>query len=74
VRISVRDQMPGIPEAELSKLFQPFGRTSVRGTSGEVRTGLGLMIAKRIIEGHGGMISFESQVGVGSMSTFTLPV
>jgi signal transduction histidine kinase len=73
VRISVRDQGLGIPEAERAKLFQPFGRTSVRSTAGERSTGLGLAISRRIVEGHGGRIWVESQVGVGSVFLFTLP-
>ena len=73
VRISVRDQGPGIPEAERGKLFQPFGRTSVRSTDGERSTGLGLAISRRIVEGHGGRIWLESQAGVGSVFLFTLP-
>jgi two-component system, sensor histidine kinase len=71
--ISVRDQGPGIPETEREKLFQPFGRTSVRGTASERSTGLGLAIARKIVEGHGGRIWMESQVGVGSVFLFTLP-
>ncbi len=73
VRIEVRDQGPGIPEAERGKLFQPFGKTSVRGTAGEKSTGLGLAIARKIVEDHGGRIQVESQVGVGSVFAFTLP-
>ena len=71
--ISIRDQGPGISEAEQVKLFQPFGRTSVRSTAGERSTGLGLAISRKIVEGHGGRIWVESQVGVGSMFLFTLP-
>ncbi len=73
VRIAVRDQGPGIPEGEHSKLFQPFGKTSVRSTSGESSTGLGLAIVRKIVEGHGGRIWVESLVGVGSVFIFTLP-
>jgi len=73
VLISVRDQGPGIPETERDKLFQPFGRTSVRSTASERSTGLGLAIARKIVEGHGGRIWLESQVGVGSVFRFTLP-
>jgi signal transduction histidine kinase len=73
VLISVRDKGPGIPEAEQAKLFQPFGRTTVRSTAGERSTGLGLVISRRIVEGHGGRIWVESQVGVGSVFLFTLP-
>jgi two-component system, OmpR family, sensor kinase len=73
MRIEVRDQGPGIPEEERGKLFQPFGRTSVRSTAGESSTGLGLAIVRKIVEGHGGRIWVESRVGVGSAFLFTLP-
>jgi two-component system OmpR family sensor kinase len=73
VRIAVRDQGPGIPDSERGKLFQPFGKTSVRSTAGESSTGLGLAIVRKIVEGHGGRIWVESQVGVGSVFLFTLP-
>jgi len=73
VLISVHDQGPGIAEAERVKLFQPFGRTSVRSTAGERSTGLGLAISRRIVEAHGGHIWMESQVGLGSVFLFTLP-
>jgi signal transduction histidine kinase len=73
VLISVRDQGPGISEEEHAKLFQPFGITSVRATAGERSTGLGLAISRKIVEGHGGRIRVESQIGVGSVFLFTLP-
>jgi PAS domain S-box-containing protein len=73
ILISVRDHGPGIPEAEQVKLFQPFGRTSIRSTAGERSTGLGLAISRKIVEGHGGRIWVESKVGVGSTFLFTLP-
>ena len=68
----VTDQGPGIPAEELSKLFQPFQRTSVRATGGERSTGLGLAITKRILEGHDGCIKVHTQVGRGA--TFSLEV
>ena len=74
VTVAVTDQGQGIPEADLSKLFKPFGRTSVAATGGEQSTGLGLAIARKIIEGHGGQIGVSSQVGSGSVFHFTLPV
>jgi PAS domain S-box-containing protein len=73
VIVSVQDQGPGIPEAERDKLFQLYGRTSVRSTTGELSTGLGLAISRKIVEGHGGHIWVKSQVGVGSVFLFTLP-
>ena len=72
--ISVRDRGPGISEAERAQLFQPFGRTSARGTAGERSTGLGLAIAQTIVEEHGGHIQVESLPGVGSLFFFTLPI
>ena len=74
VMIAVQDQGQGIPAREVDKLFTDFGRTSVRPTGGERSTGLGLAIVKRMVEAHGGRIWVESQVGVGSTFTFTLPL
>ena len=73
VKVSVQDQGQGVPESELGKLFQPFGKTTVRSTAGESSTGLGLAIVRRIVEGHGGKIWVESKVGTGSTFIFTLP-
>ena len=74
VAISVADQGQGIPREEISKMFQYFGRTSILPTAGEKSTGLGLAIAKRMVEAHGGKIKGESQPGKGSTFTFTLPL
>jgi len=72
--VAVRDQGQGIPAADLSKLFKPFSKTSVRSTAGEHSTGLGLAIVRNIVEGHGGRIWVESEVGRGSTFSFTLPL
>lgn len=74
VTLAVQDEGQGIPAKDLSKLFQPFSKTSVRTTDGEESTGLGLAIVRRIVEGHGGRIWVESEVGKGSTFSFTLPV
>jgi signal transduction histidine kinase len=74
VHVAVSDQGQGIPAHEISKIFSFFTKTSVRPTAGESSTGLGLAIAKRMIETHGGKIWVESQPGVGTTFTFTLPV
>ena len=73
VETIVADQGPGIPEDELHKLFQPFQRTSVQATGKEKSTGLGLAICKNIIEAHGGTISVESELGTGSVFSYSIP-
>ncbi len=74
VEISVADQGQGIPEDEISKIFKEFSKTSVRPTAGEKSTGLGLAIAKKIIEAHQGTISVASKVGKGTTFMITLPL
>jgi signal transduction histidine kinase len=74
VIVSVKDSGQGIPENEISQLFKPFQKTSVKSTGGEKSTGLGLVIARNIIRSHSGDISVESIVGKGSTFTFTLPI
>ncbi|MDN5280331.1 MAG: hypothetical protein PWR01_4296 [Clostridiales bacterium] len=74
VKVSVIDQGQGIPEKEQGKLFSEFGKTSVKPTDGEKSTGLGLAIVKKIVQGHGGKVGVESEVGKGSEFYFTLPV
>jgi signal transduction histidine kinase len=71
--IVVSDQGIGIAPAEQAKLFQPFARGEAvrRRFAG---TGLGLYIAARIIEHHGGGLSVESEPGVGSRFTARLPL
>jgi signal transduction histidine kinase len=71
--ISVRDQGPGIPPEERDKLFGMFHKASVKPTAGETSTGLGLAIAKKVVEAHGGKIALESAVGSGSTFTVSLP-
>jgi len=72
--ISVKDEGQGIPTDELDRLFIPFESLSVKSTGGEESTGLGLAIVKRIVEGHRGKIWAQSEVGVGSTFTFSLPL
>jgi signal transduction histidine kinase len=71
--ISVRDNGQGIPVDEIGILFKPFQKTSVKSTAGEKSTGLGLMIAKRIVEAHKGTIKVESKVGQGTSFIVELP-
>jgi signal transduction histidine kinase len=72
VHIEVSDTGVGVPEDELDKLFDRFFRASTAATV--QGTGLGLPIAKTIAEAHGGVISVESEVGVGTTLSVDLPV
>lgn len=72
-RIIVADNGPGIPEDERDQLFRDFHRLSTRPSGGEKSTGLGLAIAKRIVEAHGGLIGVESSSGSGARFWFTVP-
>jgi signal transduction histidine kinase len=73
VEISVEDEGQGIPEEDIEKIFSEFARARVRPTAGEKSTGLGLAIAKKMVDAHGGKIWVESEVDAGSKFTFSLP-
>jgi PAS domain S-box-containing protein len=70
VRFAVADTGPGIPPEELPHVFGQYWQARRNDRRG---IGLGLAIAKGIVEAHGGRIWVESQVGVGSNFYFTLP-
>jgi signal transduction histidine kinase len=72
--IQFKDTGIGIPKASLGNLFTKFYRVHGGLNSGSTGTGLGLFIAKSIIERHGGSISVESEEGVGSTFTVVIPV
>jgi signal transduction histidine kinase len=74
VEIVVSDTGPGIPADEMSQLFEDFSRTSVKTTAGEKSTGLGLAIARRIVEAHAGKIWAESIEGKGGIFKVWLPL
>lgn len=74
VKVAVRDNGLGIAEDDMVKLFRPFEKTSATTASGEKSTGLGLTIAKKIVESHRGRIWVESKPGVSTTAYFTLPV
>jgi NtrC-family two-component system sensor histidine kinase KinB len=71
VAISIADTGSGIPTEYLPHIFDKFVQVPDAPTGG---AGLGLTISKSIVEGHGGQISVQSQVGRGSTFTFTLPL
>jgi signal transduction histidine kinase len=73
VEISVSDTGEGIPAEDLPNIFERFyrvDRSRARATGG---SGLGLTIAKRWVEAHGGKITAKSELGKGSTFSFTLP-
>jgi signal transduction histidine kinase len=72
--ISVSDEGQGIPSTEMDRLFKPFSRTSVKTTSGESSTGLGLVIVRKIVEAHHGRVWAESQLKKGSTFYISLPL
>jgi signal transduction histidine kinase len=72
--IDVHDTGPGIEDDELPKIFDRFYRVPTSSVSHDARgAGLGLAIAKRAVELHGGSLRCESQVGQGTMFRFQLP-
>lgn len=68
VTVSVADTGLGIPEENLSKLFEPLFTTKAKGI------GLGLAVTKTMVEAHGGTIEVQSEVGRGSTFTVRLPI
>jgi PAS domain S-box-containing protein len=71
LRVSIKDMGKGLSPEQLAQLFQPFNRLG-QEDSGEQGTGIGLVVAKRLVELMGGVIGVESTVGVGSVFWFEL--
>ena len=70
VRIEVRDTGGGIPDEIRDRIFDPFFTTKEVGKG----TGQGLAIARTVVDKHGGTMTVESEVGVGTLFTIDLPV
>lgn len=73
IKLEVEDQGMGMTEAEAAQVFSKFFRTGAARKSGVPGAGLGLTIAKTIVENHGGAISCSSSPGTGSTFTVILP-
>ena len=72
--VRVQDEGPGLSEEDRTKLFGTFQKLSAKPTGGEKSTGLGLAIAKKIVEAHGGAIGTENPSGPGTLFRFSLPM
>lgn len=75
LRISVRDQGPGIPEAEMESIFAPFVQGSLNkgGLGGSSGTGLGLAVCRKIMNAHGGTITAHNHREGGALFELRLP-
>jgi PAS domain S-box-containing protein len=73
IEVSVQDTGPGIPASDLDKVFDRFYQTGERNLTDVSGTGVGLSIAKEIVELHGGRIWAESEKDSGAKFTFTIP-
>jgi signal transduction histidine kinase len=72
VRVLVRDSGPGIAPEDQERIFEEFQQTAAGKEQGE-GTGLGLALARRLVELHGGRIWVDSELGKGSTFVFSLP-
>ena len=73
VRLEVTDNGPGIPRDQQRLIFEKFGRAEVPGGS-KPGTGLGLFIARSIVEAHGGTLDVRSRPASGATFELMLPV
>jgi signal transduction histidine kinase len=73
IQVAVRDTGEGIAETDILRLFDPTYRSDIARARESGGAGLGLAIAKGIVEAHGGRIWVDSLPGSGSTFTFTLP-
>jgi signal transduction histidine kinase len=69
ITIAVRDTGVGMPQADVERAFQPFFTTKEIGKG----TGLGLFLSRETVLAHGGALSLESETGIGTTVTITLP-
>jgi signal transduction histidine kinase/DNA-binding response OmpR family regulator len=74
VQVAVRDSGIGIAPEDHERIFEEFQQARASSSTAQEGSGLGLALAKRFVELHGGRIWLESRVGVGSTFTFTLPL
>lgn len=73
VAVDVEDTGVGIPEEDLTSIFERYRQGKSAVSIAHKGTGLGLTIVKRIVESHGGKVFVESKLGKGTIFTFVLP-
>ncbi len=71
--VQVQDEGPGIPAEKLSRIGQRFYRADQARSREDGGSGLGLAIARALVQAHGGRLWVESEEGVGTVVSFTLP-
>ena len=74
VRVSVADTGRGIDREWLDRVFEPFFQVRSGDGDGRRGLGLGLYLVRQLVEAHGGVVSVDSTLGVGSTFSFTLPL
>ncbi len=73
VRVTVRDEGPGVPEAFLASMFAPFTQADSTDARSAGGAGLGLYIVRTLIEAHGGTVGYDASAGAGAAFYFDLP-
>lgn len=72
--LAVMDTGQGIPPEKIDEIFEPFHQLDGSSTRRAGGTGIGLTLAKRIVDGHGSKLEVESRLGQGSRFSFSLPI
>jgi two-component system cell cycle sensor histidine kinase PleC len=74
LRVSVSDTGIGIAADDLARLAQPFEQIESQHSKTQQGTGLGLALTKSLVEMHGGLLDLESEPGVGTTASFSIPI
>ena len=74
VEVSVKDTGIGIAQKDHAAVFEEFRQVGRHYSARQEGTGLGLALTKRFVELHGGTLKLDSELGRGSIFTFTIPV
>jgi PAS domain S-box-containing protein len=72
--LKVKDAGPGFTNQDINNLYQPYKKLSAKPTGKESSSGLGLSIVKNIVEINGGTIDLQSELGVGSVFSVSIPI